>query len=84
MQAHHVFPQARRFSSHFRDAGINIHEPRFGTWVETSVHQGWSHRYNAAWGKFFDANPSATAQQIFQHAVELSKEFGFSINFDIP
>jgi RHS repeat-associated protein len=80
MQAHHVFPQAQQFSVYFERAGINVNNPAFGSWVNSS-HQSWSAAYNKAWDAFFSANPGATVQQIFQKATELANEFGFTINF---
>jgi len=81
MQAHHVLPQADRFAHHFNRAGLNIHEPRFGSWVETRAHQQWSHQYNAKWDSFFLNNPNASADAILDFARELSQIYGFDVGF---
>src|SRR5262249_12050456 len=42
--AHHVFPQ--QFAREFREAGIDIQDPRFGAWWEKSSHLKNAERYN--------------------------------------
>jgi hypothetical protein len=79
LEAHHVLPQA--FESDFTKAGLNIHAPQFGSWVEASAHRGWSYNYNQKWTQFFRDNPNVTAQQILEEAQNLAKEFGFNVNF---
>ena len=78
MQAHHVFPV--KFADVFSKAGININNPLYGSWVNSS-HQFWSSAYNKAWEEFFNAVQNPTAQQIFEKAAELAKKFGFELNF---
>ena len=82
-QAHHVFPV--QHAPQFAQAGIkNIHNPLFGTWVETATHQAkaaWHIPYNQAWDAFFKAFPNATYQQIFQKATELAHEFNFILHW---
>jgi RHS repeat-associated protein len=78
MEAHHVLPQ--KFISKFSRAGIDIHNPIYGSWVGSS-HQTWSYSYNQAWDAFFKAVSTPTAKQILQKATELSKQYGFLINF---
>src|SRR5205814_2873690 len=44
-EAHHVLPQ--KYRELFDDtAGINIDDPRYGSWVEQGSHSRWSSRYN--------------------------------------
>lgn len=78
-EAHHVLPQ--KFESLFKDLGVNIHNPQYGSWVEKASHGSWSKQYNAAWDTFFKMNENPTAQQALNYATELSKEYGFAINF---
>ena len=78
-QAHHVFPV--KFEEHFRMAGINVHDPRFGTWWETGAHQRRAHAYNEAWEVFFRNTPNPTPEQIVQFGRNLAGEYGLSIGF---
>ena len=78
MEAHHVLPQ--KFINQFSRAGIDIHNPIYGSWVGSS-HQSWSYAYNQAWDAFFKAISNPTAKQILQKATELSKQYGFTVNF---
>jgi len=80
MQAHHVLPQARKFDGFFNNAGLNVHDPIFGSWVGQS-HQSWSHLYNSRWSSFMASNPGATAGEILDFASQLAREFGFRIWF---
>src|SRR5439155_24307430 len=57
--AHHVFPQ--KFEEQFRQAGINIHDPRYGTWWETMAHQRAGLMYNQQWKAFL--RPGRSAEQ---------------------
>lgn len=40
--------------------------------------QGMPGRWNQRWGEFFDANPNATAKDIYQHGGQLMDEYGLS------
>ncbi len=78
MEAHHILPQA--FEETFEKAGIEtIHDPKFGTWVEKSVHQSFSWEYNEKWRRFLTQERSN--DEILQYARQLSKEYGFDVNF---
>jgi len=78
-QAHHVFPQ--KFAVQFRRAGINVNDPRFGSWWEAGAHQRAARVYNNAWQKFLESKPNATAEQILQFGREISREHGLTIRF---
>ena len=81
MEAHHVLPQ--KFARDFQKAGIdNIHDPRFGSWVDAAAHRTWSHGYNAKWGEFFRQRRSP--EEIMRFARQLAEEYGFDVNFDVP
>lgn len=53
-QAHHMLPQ--KFEDKFNNAGIDIHNPKYGYWLESHKHNKGSYQYNKGWGDFFDAN----------------------------
>jgi hypothetical protein len=75
--AHHVFPQKLAFK--FREAGINVHDPRFGAWWERSAHLKNSLEYLRRWEEFLQHNH--TLEKILQYGRELGGEFGFQVNF---
>lgn len=76
--AHHVFPQ--QFIKDFLRKGINIHDPRFGSWWERTSHLRRSFEYNTRWQEFLSLkNP--TVEEILQFGRELGGEFGFQIHF---
>lgn len=52
--------------------GINIHDPKYGVWLESTLHNKLSHKYNEAWEKFFKANPTYTEEQVMEYAQKLS------------
>ena len=80
LEAHHVLPQ--KFEREFNKAGLNIHDPRFGSWVGMHAHRRWSYEYNLKWGRFLDISP--TREEILQFAQRLAKEYGFDVHFDVP
>jgi RHS repeat-associated protein len=77
MDAHHVLPQ--QFEKQFMDAGINIHDPVFGSWVDASTHRGWSYAYNQRWSEFLDTK--RTREEILNFARDLAKEYKFDVHF---
>jgi len=81
MEAHHVLPKASRFTLFFENAKLNIHDPKFGVWVNPTAHRHWSSSYNKRWDSFIKENPNATAQQILDFAKSIANEFGYKVNF---
>jgi hypothetical protein len=75
--AHHVFP--KKLIEKFQRAGINIHDPRFGTWWERSSHLKNAAEYLRRWQKFLARERSF--EEILQYGRELGGEFGFQVNF---
>jgi Predicted lipoprotein of unknown function (DUF2380) len=83
---HHLLPQQhRRF---FRRAGIDI--DKYTVELGEKAHLSGVHgrgdgavpgRWNERWHEFVEANPQATADEIFQHMRSLMAEFGLS---DLP
>ena len=72
MQAHHTLPCA--FEKRFSDIGINIHDPKYGVWLDSKQHNKLSHKYNAEWEKFFKTNPSYTEEQVMEYEKKLMNE----------
>ena len=80
-EAHHVLPQ--KFARDFLKAGIdNIHDPRYGSWVDARAHRSWSHEYNTRWQEFLRQRRSL--EEILQYARQLAEEYGFDVHFDAP
>jgi hypothetical protein len=75
--AHHVFPQ--KLAKRFQEAGINVHDPKFGAWWERSNHLKNATEYTRRWEEFFRHNPSF--EQILQNGRALANEYGFQVNF---
>ena len=77
MQAHHTLPNA--FRKEFEQLGINIDDPKYGVWLETSIHQKTKDPYNARWKVFFedhnDKGVKATVEEIENYAQQLMQEF---------
>ena len=71
-QAHHILPYA--FEGKFSDIGINIHDPKYGVWLDSKLHNKLSHKYNEAWAKFFEANSTYTKEQVIEYATKLMYE----------
>ncbi|MCC7572639.1 MAG: hypothetical protein KO464_04525 [Candidatus Methanofastidiosum sp.] len=75
---HHVLPQS--FESQFLKVGININNPTYGAWVN-STHQNWSAAYNKAWQTFFNTVNNPTSKQVLEKATEIAEQYGFKVNF---
>ena len=71
-QAHHTLPQ--KFRKEFSKIGINIHDPKYGVWLDSKQHNKLSQKYNKAWEQFFKANTSYTVDQVMEHAKKLMNE----------
>jgi hypothetical protein len=76
-QAHHVFPQ--KFELIFSRKGINIHDPKFGSWWGRTSHLKNASAYNAEWEKFIRTNPSKS--QIINFGRKLMAKYGLHVNF---
>ena len=77
MDAHHVFP--KKFVDKFEGAGINIHDPRYGAWWESSSHQASAFGYNKSWEDFLIKSPNAA--KILEYGRKLMAKHGIKINF---
>ena len=78
-----LFPFAlpQKFRRNFNAAGINIHDPICGSWVDKTAHRGWSRAYNQNWDEFFEKNASPSSQQVLSFARQLATRYGFNVNF---
>lgn len=76
-QAHHVFPQ--KFEHIFKNAGFDIHDPRFGTWWPKKDHLQNAYRYNKDWEVYLQAN--RTPDEILIFGRQIMKKYGFGVNF---
>jgi hypothetical protein len=77
--AHHVLP--RKFQTQFLKRGINIHDPKYGTWWGTTSHRSNASNYNLSWEEFlFNTNPPTRAQ-ILNKGRELTIHHELPINY---
>jgi RHS repeat-associated protein len=83
MQRHHIFPQQFRDFFYARGVDIDKHTVE----ISQGRHLGSVHgrgdaitpgRYNQRWAEFIEANPNATAKDIYQFGGRLMDEYGLS------
>ena len=76
---HHTFP--KQLADKFLEAGINVNDPRYLSWVEKTIHQNMhnAEKYNSVWEKFLLKNHSKEA--ILNKGRELAEEGGFYVDF---
>ena len=79
--AHHMLPQAKQFSANFQRAGLNIHDPRYGSWWEAQNHLQNAKGYNERWELFFSQTPNASSDQVLEFGRQLASEYGLKIYF---
>ncbi|MGG4417141.1 DUF2380 domain-containing protein [Brevibacillus agri] len=82
---HHIFPKFRgndKYAKFFKEKGINVDD-----FTVTLAHGKDSHhlkfihgqgKWNETWKAWIDANPNATAKEIFQQAGKMMDEYGLS------
>ncbi|OGS56641.1 MAG: hypothetical protein A3K60_01375 [Euryarchaeota archaeon RBG_19FT_COMBO_56_21] len=82
MQAHHAFPVT------FRDLlwdkwGIDVWNPRYGSWVDAVAHGHWSYSYNLKWERFIHSPGVKSIDDVFDFARKLGgmPEYGFKVLF---
>ena len=71
-QAHHILPQ--KFFEYFERAKINIHDPKYGAWLDAHFHKKYSHKYNVEWDNFFKHHNNPSQDEIYDFADKLMKE----------
>lgn len=77
MDAHHVLPV--KFESRFNEIGINIHDPKYGVWIERTQHRIDSNNYNKEWEAFFKEK-NHTVEDVESNLIKLSKKYNFELN----
>jgi hypothetical protein len=77
--AHHIFPQ--QFRSWFTARGIDIDNPRFGTWWAHRDHRRNWRRYNADWEEWIERNSSAKPDEILAFGRQMCQRWGQSCGF---
>ena len=77
--AHHMFPVAH--ADKFKEAGIDINDPKNGAWWEAEDHLRNAHAYNDLWTWFFNSGPY-TADTIRAFGELLGWLYGLETNFD--
>ena len=60
-EAHHIFPV--KFIDDFNKIGIDIHDPRYGVFLDSKMHNKGSYQYNIEWKNFLDTHPNATIEE---------------------
>ena len=73
--AHHMFPQ--EFEDQFRELGIDIHDPQYGSWWQSAEHRSLAKEYNDRWRSFLNENP--TAAEVFEFGKTLAGEYELKI-----
>lgn len=82
--SHHIFnafrgPAATGYRNFFKNLGINVDE--YTVKIPESLHK-YLHRegsnWTTAWKKWIDANPSATAKDVYQQAGKMMDEAGIN------
>lgn len=72
MQAHHSLPQ--KFRPIFEKMGINIDNPKYGRWLESTKHNKGSYKYNKKWEQYFIGNQHASEEEIIDQINVFMKE----------
>jgi hypothetical protein len=81
-EAHHMLPQ--QFEDEFKKAvpDINIHDPKYGVFMDDQLHHLDHYQYNQEWKDFLKTNPDASLRQIETQAQKLMAEFyGLLVSF---
>ena len=71
-EAHHMLPQ--KFNKQFGEAGIDIHNPQYGIWLERTKHSKGSYEYNKKWAKFFGDNSNPTKKEVEEKMKQIMNE----------
>ena len=84
-EAHHCFPQAlfgkdAPYEYIFKDAGININDPRLLTWWDSFGHGVNASAYNQELMDFIRHN-SDDVNDVINKVREMMSEYGFKVGF---
>lgn len=58
---------------------MNIHDPKFGAWWETSGHLKNTAGYNAKWADLIRLNPNTTQSQILNQGRTIMQQYGILV-----
>ena len=62
------------FDEYFSKIGIEIHNPKYGAWIDSQQHRKLSSEYNKKWETFFKNNPTYTEEQVMDYAKTIMNE----------
>ena len=85
VEIHHNFPQ--HFQPQFEAMGINIHHPRWLSFVNSSKHSRFSAEFDKRWDDFFEmgavqgGSPALKRARAIRYARRLAEEFDYAIHF---
>ena len=79
VHAHHIFPQKHK--KFFTEAGLNINDPRFGVFWESTPHLQKAKAYNNKWTVFWNDKPNATIPEILAKGREMMQAEGVKVDF---
>ena len=69
------------WSGIFKKYDIDIHDPKYGAWVDSSIHRSFSYEYNQDWYYFFKYEPNITVEKILAFARDLAMKYEYPIYF---
>lgn len=77
--AHHNLPQ--KFVDFFESKGINIHDPKYGAWVERTKHRSEAYAYNKDWERYIRDFLKHSTEQILDFGRSLARSYGYNTHF---
>ena len=77
-EAHHVFPQ--KFRNEFKQAGVNIDDPKYGTWWSKPEHGKNAYKYNKQWERHAKDIPYMKKEEILEYGREFMEPYGIPLN----
>ena len=74
MDAHHLLPYA--FRKELKEMGINVNDPKFGRWVEHTIHNKTWKKYNDDFGQYLRTHSDASVDDLVNFAESLMYKYG--------
>jgi len=73
-EAHHVLP--KQFKKYFKDAGLNINDPKYGYWLTPADHRGngKAYRYNKAWEEFWETENGEKVEHTIKEILDMAQK----------
>jgi hypothetical protein len=79
-EAHHNLP--KKFESFFNRKGVtNIHDAKYGSWVEKGKHRSEAYAVNRDWEDAITSGRVFDKESIETYAKELANEYSYEIRF---